>query len=124
MFRKRDTPGYWHFVFDDWLASARANRFEVIKREDVTEQALPTMHLLHDIAEKYAAPSIRFVIRILRSSRSLRHRLLRFLLGKQLFALEQDVVDPSIQRLDPQRFAEEALYAFVLLRAVDESDAV
>jgi MPBQ/MSBQ methyltransferase len=116
LFAKQAGGDYPYHVMDDWLAGAKQHGYEIVRFEDVTEAAVPTLTFFHEVHENYTVPAVRMLLRAIELAPGRRMRLVRWLLRKPLRAFSQAPMQKALDTSDPERFRREGRYTFHLLK--------
>lgn len=103
-----------HVEFE-WLKCAEKYGFKVIKREDITQNVLPTLVLGENMYREYLAPIEEIVDGYFEKSSRIKAKIIEFLFArdvKRLFSLR----DYLFERLNSKLFNEKARYLVYLLQ--------
>ncbi|MEM7582503.1 MAG: methyltransferase domain-containing protein [Acidobacteriota bacterium] len=96
----------------DFLAEGERHGFELLRREDVTDQVVPTLDLAHHFADRYALPSLGMLDEILSQDYPRLYRLGRRLFRKRI----ERELDKIRFIVDGEQFRRAKRYLFLLYR--------
>lgn len=105
-------------VLEPFLATARANGFEVGEQEDVTEQVLPTLEVGRGVFEQYVLPVAETLADMAKREKPRLAWLAQRLAKKQLGKVSRYLYEKTPAKLDPERFRREVRYQTMLFKLV------
>lgn len=107
-----DLPEKSGHPLKDFEAAAESQGFTELRREDVTDRAMPTLDLAHAFIDRYAYPSLELARELFEHDYPRLFKLGRWLFGRR-FAKDRAKVDYLI---DSERFRKTKRYLFLLYR--------
>ncbi|MEM7355958.1 MAG: class I SAM-dependent methyltransferase [Acidobacteriota bacterium] len=110
-----DLPEKSGHPLDEFLAEGERQGFELLRREDVTEQVLPTLDLAQGFIERYAMPTANLAVELFAYDNPRLFKLIEWL-GRKKVAKERAKLEFMMDR---ERFAAAKRYLFLLYRVPD-----
>lgn len=102
-------------VESEWIRCAEKYGFNLIQREDITQDVLPTLIFGEKIYQEYLTPIEEIIDGYFKESSPIRAKIIEFLFGKDVKRLFS-VRDYLFERLNSKLFNEKARYLICLLQ--------
>jgi 2-polyprenyl-3-methyl-5-hydroxy-6-metoxy-1,4-benzoquinol methylase len=116
MFRKsREAKIKVTNVLKDYIKSAREFGLQLVDELDITQEVLPTIEFINNSIENYVEPGIDMLRHFMTSTSSLKTRLFKLFLQKQINRSTQ-IYDYYKKKTNPEFFKENLVYTRLLFQ--------
>ena len=92
------------------LAAAEKNGFVLSDVDDITERTLPTMKLIADFHNKYFAPSVNVLDKIVANRSPKLYFVLKMLFRRKINKLKKHLTTDMVRRFDPEAYVDKGWY--------------
>lgn len=116
---RREPVAYYRtcHVLKDFLAAAEQAKFSLKKQVDITENVLPTLLLGRNVYNEYVVPLAEIMGGYIEQRAPFALKVVQLFLRKKLEKMRWYVYEKTPEKVDPEMFRKNVVYAFYLFKA-------